>query len=263
MSFVDKEISREYKKGDFKKTEFMSVTNGAHIIRILEDQAKTLPTHFFMNSKSSVLCLEDECPICKNNKDLIRQYPENFRDQPGYNKVNYRFFVNVLDKTPAKVCEKCGKEYKDTRQTICTCGEVLPTAAPLNKVKVLSKGLQLRDDLGSVEKAILDTDGNVIGLKNYDVIIMTTGAGTRDAKNTPVPRTEANQPVPESLELFDIDKAVIKLEPSEMLDLQRGISIKDIFAARKAKQEEFVPEEIAPQADIDAVQAKVNALFNQ
>lgn len=263
MSFVDKEINREFKKGDFKKTEFMVLGQGAHTIRILEDQAKTLPTHFFMHSKASVLCLEDECPICKNNKDLIRQYPDNFRDQPGYNKVNYRFFVNVLDKTPAKVCTKCGKEYKDVRQTICQCGEILPAnAEPINKVKVLSKGLTLRDDLGSIEKAILDASGTPIGLKNFDIVLMVSGTG-RDTKITPVPRTEANQPVPEGLELFDLEKATIKLEPTEMLDLQRGISLKDIFAARKAKEVEFVPQEVASQADIDAVQAKVDALFNQ
>jgi hypothetical protein len=262
MSFVDKEINREFKKGDYKKTEFMQLGQGAHTIRILEDQAKTLPTHFFMHSKASVLCLEDECPICKNNKDLIRQYPDNFRDQPGYNKINYRFFVNVLDKTPAKVGSD-GKEYKDLRLTISPSnGEVLPPATPLNKVKVLSKGITLRDDLGSIENAIQDAEGNPVGLKNFDIVLMVSGTG-RDTKITPVPRTEANQPVPEGLELFDLEKVTIKLTPPEMLDLQRGIGLKDIFAARKAQQVEFVPEEIAPQADIDAVQAKVNALFNQ
>src|SRR5689334_8544117 len=134
MPFADIEIKFNNFKGDqkFKKTEYMAVTNGVHTVRILQEQAKTKPTHFFNATKTTVLCLGDDCPICANNKKLIMQFPDNFRDQLGYNKVNYRFFVNVLDKTPAKVCTKCGKEYKDLRQTICTCGEVLPEAKPLN-----------------------------------------------------------------------------------------------------------------------------------
>lgn len=261
MSFIDYEVNfNKNSESKFKKTEFMQLGQGAHTIRILQSQVKTKPTHFFNHSKSSVLCLGDECPICANNKKLIMQFPENFRDQPGYNKVNYRFFINVLDKTPAKVCTKCGKEYKDLRNTICTCGEVLPQANQLNKVKVLSKGLTLRDDLGSIDKAILNSDGTPVGLMNFDMVLMVSGTG-RDTKITPVPRTEANQSIPEGLELFDLEKCVISLNPAEMLDLQRGIGLKDIFAARKAKEESFEPA--VSQETIEEVNAAVDALFNQ
>src|SRR3990172_10248604 len=183
MSFSDLEVKFNNFSNDskFKRTEFMSLTSGAHTIRILNEQAKTKPTHFFKVNNTTVLCLGDECPVCANNKKLIMQFPENFREQTGYNKITYRFFVNVLDKTPAKTCGKCNKEYKDLRQTICTCGEVLPEAMPLNKVKVLSKGLTLRNDLDSVDNAILDNTGTPIGLINYDIVLMVTGAGTRDA----------------------------------------------------------------------------------
>lgn len=262
MSFIDREVKFNKGSSNYKRTEFMTLTNGAHTIRVLDEQAKTVPTHFFNNSKATVLCLEDNCPICENNKRLISQFPNNFREQSAYNKINYRFFVNVFDKTPAKVCTKCGKEWKNLAQTVCSCGEVLPEAKPLNKVKVLSKGLTLRDDLGSVEKAILDESGTPIGLTNYDVTLMVTAAGTRDAKITPVPRTDSTQPVDlGEQEKFDLEKATIVLEPSEMLDLQRGISLKDIFASRKKEEVTFDP--VASQDELDKVNDAVNKLFNQ
>jgi hypothetical protein len=260
-SFIDREV--KFNKGgdsNFKRTEFMQVGQGAHTIRILQPQVKTLPTHYFEHSKASVLCLEDECPICANNKKLYMQFGKEANKQPGYNRTNWRFFVNVLDKTPARVCSKCGKEYKDTRNTICTCGEVLGEVKNLNKVKVLSKGLMLRDDLGSVNDAIKDNGGNPIGLVNYDITLMVSGAG-RDTKITPVPRTDLNEPVPEGLELFDLEKAVITLDANEMLDLFNGHSLKDIFAARK--KEEISVESAVDQETIDKVNSAVEKLFNQ
>lgn len=260
MSFSDLEVKFNTGENKFKKTEFMSLTTGAHTIRILQPKAKTLPTHFFNSTKTTVLCLGDECPVCANNKKLIAQFPDTFRDQHDYVKINYRFFVNVLDKTPAKKCE-CGKEHKNLAMTICTCGKVLENVAPLNKVKVMSKGLTLRDDLDSIDKAILDNTGTPIGLMNYDIVLMVSGTG-RDTKVTPVPRTEANQPVElNGQELYDLEKATIVVTPAEMLDVQRGVSLKDIFSARKAKVETIAP--IVSQETLDQVSDAVNALFNQ
>ncbi len=262
MSFADIEVKFNGQFNKSKRTEFMALPEGAHLIRILQTQAKTKPTHFFNQTKATALCLGDECPICANNRKLIMQFPENFRDQAGYNKVNYRFFVNVLDKTPAKVCAKCGKEYKDTRQTICSCGEILPNEIkPLNKVKVLSKGLTLRDDLDKIDKAIQDNSGTPIGLMNYDIMLMVSGSG-RDTKITPVPRTDIKDSIPENLELFDIEKVTIVLEPDELLDLQRGVSLKDIFAARK-KEEAVSFDPIVDQSELEKVNKAVDELFNQ
>jgi hypothetical protein len=264
MSFADIEI--KFNSGNFEKarrTEFMSLTTGAHTVRILQNQAKTVPIHFFNANKVSVLCLSDECPVCANNKKLIMQFPENFREQHDYNKINYRFYVNVLDKTPAKVCGKCQKEYKNLAMTICTCGEVLNAVAPLNKIKVMSKGLTLRDDLDSIDKAIQSPNGEPVGLTNYDMVLMVSGTG-RDTKVTPVPRTEANEPfvLAEGQELFDLEKCYIALTPSEMLDAQRGVQLKDIFAGRRASKQISV-EPVVPQETLDQVNEAVNKLFNQ
>ncbi len=246
----------------YKRTEFMQLAQGANTIRILQPQVKTKPTHYFEHAKASVLCLGDECPICANNRKLFMQFDREAPKQPGFNRINYRFFINVLDKTPAKICTKCSKEYKDIRNTICSCGEVLPAqAVPLNKVKVLSRGLELRDDLGSISKAILRPDGTPIDITSYDVMLMVNGTGRGSI--TPVPRTDASEPTPEGLELFDLDKAVIEFNASELLDLHSGHSLKDIFAARKNKKDEFVPETAVSQETIDQVNDAVNKLFNQ
>jgi len=267
MPFKDIEVKfNNSNQSKFKRTEFMNLTQGAHTIRVLQPQPKTKPTHFFY-PKTTVLCLGEECPVCANNKKLIMQFPDTFRDQTGYVKVNWRFFVNVLDKTLAKICE-CGKEYKNLVSTICTCGKVLSEAKPLNKVKVLSKGLTLRDDLDSIDNAILYTSGTPVGLVNYDVVLMVSGTG-RDTKITPVPRTEANQPVElGEQELFDLDKAVIVLSAEEMLDSQRGVSLKDIFSARKAKEDkaysdDFINEPTVSQDELDKVNEAVASLFQQ
>jgi hypothetical protein len=260
MSFADTVINRGY-KSDRKKNEFMQVGQGAHTIRILQPQAKTYPTHFFKNTFSTVLCLEEDCPICNNNRSLWQQFDKEAKKQSGYNPRQYRFYVNVLDKTPAKTCEKCGTEYKDLRNTICKCGEVLPTEAkPINKVRILNKGTTLRDDLDSIDKAIQHPNGEPIGLMNYDIVLMVSGT-QQDTKTTPVPKTDANEPIPEGLELFDLDKVVVRLEPSEMLDLQRGISVRDIFKARRAEEVSFEPA--VSEEVVEQVNDAVKALFNQ
>lgn len=265
MPFADTVINKSRPQSEIRKTQFMKVSQGTHTIRILQPQAKTIPQHFF-KGKGSILCLEDECPICANNRSLWSKYDKEARKQTGYNAKSYRFFVNVLDKTPAKACASCGTEHKDLRNTICTCGEVLPEAKPLNRVKVLSRGVTLRDDLDSIDRAIQDSNGEPIGLMNYDIMLMVTGTGT-DTKVTAVPRTEANEPVELTEELYDLEKVVIRLSPEEMLDVQRGTSLKDIFAARRAKEDAEISAtevtHLASQQEIDKVNDAVDALFNK
>jgi hypothetical protein len=173
--------------------------------------------------------LEEECPICANNRNLWAQFDKETKKQVGYNARQYRFYVNVYDKTPAKVCE-CGKEYKNLSMTICpACQKPLPAvASPLNKVKILNKGVTLRDDLDSIDRAIQNEQGEPIGLVNYDIVLMVSGTGN-ETKTTPVPNTNSTAPIDlAGQELFDLEKVIIKLEPSEMLDFQKGVSFKDI-----------------------------------
>ena len=192
------------------------------------------------------------------------QFPDTFREQSGYNKGVKRFFVNVLDKTLAKVCTACNKEYKNISTIVCTCGEALPDAQPLNKVKVLAKGVSLFEQLVAIDNAILDDSGEKIGLTNYDINIVVSGVG-RDISYTPIPDTSKREPVEAKYadELFDLDKATIKLTPEEMLDLARGVTLKDIFAARKAQEVEVQVGEQVSEETLANVNQQVANLFAQ
>jgi hypothetical protein len=217
-----------------KRLEYMDTKAGNHIIRILEPSAKDWWTHYI--NRISVKCLGEECPLCTRNFELIRQFPDTFRQQLGFVNRTKRYYINVLDKTPAKVCVACGAEYK-RKLDVCECGQVLSAEmTPLNKVKILAKGVTLFEDLNNINNAIRDEQGEVIGIHNYDVGLIVTGTG-KDTKTTPVADKTLNTPVDmSSIELFDTSNALIELRPDEMLELQRGVSLTDIFAARKASE---------------------------
>lgn len=259
MSFANVETKTYSPNPNFKRIEYMNLSSGGHRIRILDKNAKDVYTHYL--NKATILCLGEDCPICANNKKLIMQFKDTFREQSGYNKSTRRYFVNVFDKTPAKVCTKCEKEYKNINTQVCSCGELLPEAKPLNKVKVLSKGVSLFEQLEAINNAILDDNGEPIGIENYDMNIIVNGSG-RDVIYTPIPDTTKREPVEIKEDaLFDLDKAVIVLTPEEMLDVQRGVSLKDIFASKKSKQIEAEVSVQVPEEVLQDVQAKVNALF--
>ena len=262
MSFANVETKKFTPNSDFKRTEFMQLGAGGHKIRILQEKALDVYTHYL--NKSTVLCLGDECPICANNKKLIMNFPDTFRDQGGYNRATRRYFVNVLDKTPAKTCVACKKEYKNLSSVACVCGEVLPDAQPLNRVKVLAKGISLFEQLDAIDKSILDDKGEKVGLTQYDINLVVSGSG-RDVSYTPIPDTRSIGPASgyEEKDLFDLDRASIKLTPEEMLDLQRGVTLKDIFAARKAKEVEFEVGEQVSDETVKDVNDRVANLFNQ
>lgn len=261
MSFAQIKQKPEFKGGDFKKVEYIELTPGAHTIRILNDKALDVDTHYL--GRVSVRCLGEDCPICANNKAIISNFPKDFSKQPGYNKRTERHYVNVLDKTPAKVCPNCGKEHKDVSMLFCTCGTQLPQhASPLNKVKLLAKGRTLFEHLETIHNTMLDAEGTPIGVNNFDITIVVSGSG-RDVTYTPIPNPAANAAVPDEVkaEMYDLDKAIISLEASEMLDLQRGTSLKDIFSARRASEKQVVTEPVVNDETLKSVQAEVNALF--
>ena len=238
-----------------KRIEYMDTKAGNHIIRMLEPVAKDYWTHYL--NRVSVKCLGEDCPLCTRNFELIRQYPESFRKEIGFVPRTRRYYVNVLDKTPARVCSKCGAEYKKN-VTVCSCGEVLPAEmTPLNKVKVLAKGVTLFEDLENINNAIRDDAGEIVGINNYDIGLVVVGSGT-DTKTTAIADRTKNEPVNmEGLELFDTSSALIELEPSELLELQSGVSLKDIFTARRAG--EATAE--APSVISANIESKIDELF--
>lgn len=249
-------------KSDFKKTLFVDM-NATSTVRILTANRLELYTHYV--NRANVACLGDDCPVCANNKVLIMQFPETFKEESKYSPKRLLKLVNVLDKTLVRVCPKCQTENHANGQapSTCRCGEILTTTpTSSNKIKVLSSGVKLFDQLDAINNAILDTSGERIGLTGYDLTFLVSGTG-KNKVITPITGQVSPAPEYDEKDLFDLENVTIKLTPAEMVDLQRGVSLKDIFSARKASAKvEAVAENPLPKELIDAVQADVDALFN-
>lgn len=255
MSFGDAKAQAKA-SSPIKRIPFLKLIQGISAnIRILGDERLDF-THYV--NGSTVACLGKECPICTNNARLVMEYPKTFRNESAYSARAKKYSVNVLDKTMVKKCE-CGLEYSDPSVATCTCGKILTKPMELsNTVKVLSKGPKLFDVLFALHDAVLDENHDRVGITNFDITLVTSGTG-KETVVTPIPNPMAKEPTPEGLELHDLSKVVIRLDPAEMLDLQRGISLKDIFAARKASSPvdtTVVSDEVAA-----SVKDEVDALF--
>jgi hypothetical protein len=87
--------------------------------------------------------------------------------------------------------------------------------------------------LNSIDLAVLTETGEPVGITNYDITFVVSGTG-KSKSITAIPSTNSNAPIPDGLELHDLESSVIKLTPDEMLDVQRGVTLKDIFASRRA-----------------------------
>lgn len=246
MSFA--KITSTTGTSNFKKTEYLDLPPGNSVIRILQPQTYDYFVHY-MNG-SYILCLGDECPVCASNRKLISENPEKFREISGWSPRSERHSVNVLDKTLVKVCSACKKEIKKVGanfpSTCPGCGQVIVSEEikPLNKVKVMSRGKTLFENFNGIENSVLDPEGNPIPLTSYDFTLFVTGSG-RETNITVIPMVDRKDPVEFSEEeLFELPKTVITLTPEEMQEVQRGISIKDIFANRKVTE----PKEVTAEA---------------
>ena len=256
--FGQEKVERPAFNSDRKRTKFVDLTSTA-TIRILTKERLTVNTHYIPINKSTVKCLGDECPICANNKNLIVQFPDSFRDEPHYSPRREVKLVNVLDRTPVRTCTNDGTEERTS--LVCTkCNAVLGEPKPSNTVKVLSRGITLFDSLDAINNAIMDDKGEPVGITNYDVTLVVSGTGKN---RTTTPIAGQISPLPIDIaedQFFDLEKITIELTPTEMLDLQRGVSMKDIFAARKAsaktEDDPFVSQDV-----LDSARSDVESLF--
>lgn len=205
----------ETKESKFRKTEYLSLVGGnEYIIRIL-DRVETKKYGHYVG-RGWLECLDDECPICQNNKRILYENPEDYREVEGWCPRRPRFFLNVLDRSD-------------------------------NKVKVLSCGPTLIEDLKVMSNSIRNEQDERVDIRNYDWSLTVKGSG-RDKETTPSHRFFGKESIVnlEGQELYNLDNCMIRLEPEEMLDVFNGASLKDVFALRRAKQELSLD---APESD--------------
>lgn len=231
------EKREDRKQSQFRKTEFLKLDEGETVIRILEPKEVRHYTHYM--GWAYIRCLGDECPVCENNKRLMYEHPEDFRDQKGWFPRRDRYYINVLDRTKGKVCEKCGTENSENLALCEACNSTLGEAAPIDKVKVLSGSARLFEDLKVLANSVRDEQDQRVDIRAYDWTLLVRGKGrdkTTLVRDRYSPAKAGFIEVDPSL-LYDLQKAVIDLTAAEMLDVFNGASLKDIFTVRRATKQ--------------------------
>lgn len=257
----------DYETRTFDRTRFLNLDYGQHLVRFL-GVPELVYTHFIRGSNVTVKCLGDDCPICVNNKKIISERPDDFRSATNYFPKSPRHYINVLDRTPVKVCPKCQEENKQDLakkfSAVChSCETFITDVEPIssNKVKVLNLSNTSAELVNSFNTSILDESGNPLGVHNFDVLFMVTKAGNKKTV-TPIPVGENRDKVevPEDA-LYDLSKVVITLTSDEVVNVLKGISLRDIFLARRGEQE----EKLVGDAKVlnEEVQLKIKQLFGE
>jgi hypothetical protein len=242
------DITEYPKSQDFKKVQYFKSSVGNRTVRLLQPE-KNYKAFAHYIKQTYVECLgKDECPICANNVKIKAQFGKEAKDH-GVIWPIQRFAVNVLERTPTIICPKCANEnyagMNGRFSPACTaCGTILAPAKPepLNKVKLLSGGVELFSMINGYNESQLDEQGNPLGVANFDLNLMGIKQADGKIKVTPIPMPFQNDKVevPEE-ELFDVKASLLHFTASEIGDLERGVKIKDIFAARRSAVTE--PEE--------------------
>ncbi len=271
MPFANIKQPKQY-ESSFKKTEFIELVPGMNMIRILDEEAYDVEVHYIGNAQGgiNVKCLGDDCPVCKNNKKIILENPDDFRSIKGYSPRRQIFIVNVLDRSQVKTCpnEACKKEVKALNGIFPTqcpkCGAIITNqkSHQLNQVKILSKGKQLFSQLETLSMAMNDEQGNPIPLTKYDIALSVSGTNKKESPS-PIPYVNANDVVTvEPDALFDRVKSVLELTVEEIMDLQRGVSLKDIFTARKSTTEKATDLETVKDEEVAKIKNDIESMFD-
>lgn len=247
MPFADTQLTKNQPES-FRKIEYLKLEQGQNIIRVLEPQALMKWTHYI--NRMTVACLGEDCPICEHNKKLIFENKENFRQQSGYYAKTRKYFVNVLDRTPVKICPKCGHEIKLMASPVCpSCNTLVVNVEVtlLNKVRVLSKGATLFDVLNALDMYTFNEKKEPIGITNFDIMFIVSGQGKEQKINAMPTQVMDKVTVPQEA-LFDLSKCLIVLTPDELISLSKGVQLRDILLARSGnkvdKEAEVVSEDI-------------------
>jgi len=265
----------------YDRPKFMAFREGSPtIVRVLDETAHMVIRHWIRTSSRSysVMCLEDQCPICIRNKEIRESYPDNFRDIKGYIPKQYRWMVNVLDRTPVIVDPETNEEYygnvvgREVKfPTVTQDGQrslVGIEPCPSNTIKILERGKRLFEQLKTyhLESLVVDEESGEEsgGIQTFDLKFITLGSGPK-MTITINPLYQRNDDITTILEAGELNKYIlssvgIQLTPEEVERAVKGETLRDIFAARRAQDEVEVTAELQG-ALADATESLVGDLF--
>ena len=115
--------------------------------------------------------------------------------------------------------------------------------------------------MNGIHDTIRDDEGNRIGLTSYDIILTASGKG-RQMTVSAVAQPQFNDKVElNDVDLYNLEKVPMKLSENELLQVMNGVSLQDIFSARKATpKDESELEGIANDVS-DEIESTVDSLF--
>lgn len=259
---------RDYSK-EFKKTKFFDWTPGPHRFRVLGDEAPLIQSYWFGRGFIQSNGYDD--PQGTLNRRIKLENPDTYRDNNQWRPIQDRYYLNVYDMTPAKICPNCEREVKANNGTfpaICpSCGVGVVSnleAKPLNQVRVLTSGKKLFEQFPSLEHKYVDENDEPIPINTYDCIMHVVGTGSNrstvvlaDVDDKDKPKTYEIEVPPE--DLFDLYSIVPKITDEEMEQLISGVSLKDIFASRR--EEDTDEESETPKRSLEEAKKRVDEIF--
>jgi hypothetical protein len=252
---------------EFKRPTWLITTIGEHLLRILdtEEEAEVYRTHWF---NASVKCLDDECPQCSQNAQIRADKPglKNYNGIKGYRPIQKRTVVNVLVKSTVKVCPNCGAEStalnKTFPSTCYKCNAPILDVEPivLNDVRILMKGPETFNQIATLDATTLDENRDRIGIVNFDVKLHVVNK--TQAPFIQIPENGDKTPLEElgELDKFDLDTIVPEVTHDEMVQLMRGIPLRDIYAQRRDEEDTSEPVE---KVSNEVVKDRVSELFGE
>lgn len=235
MSFFEKGNG----EGRFKKTEYLKLTPGTHVVRIIQPTGRKYHQHWM---GGGVECLGEACPQCGLNKQILDDiggdYQEAYKqakDVEGFITRSARGVVNVLDRTPIKVCANCNTENRPSNSVFsaaCSaCGQLITEVDPVvtNNIKIFSRAASVFEQIDDLNSAVLDENKEPRGIENFDLNLHVVGNNT-----VPIPTDNYDKVEFNEEELYDLETVAIRLSADEMSKRMKGVSFKEIYQARKS-----------------------------
>ncbi len=230
-------------KADSEKITYFSFSFGTSTVQFFappEGQitiAKAVPVHYVPKARISVLCLGDNCAICKRNIEIHKSSQDPMND-PNYIRRDTRFLSYVMNRTLNKRCPLCGADnlvLAPKAPDICSSCQSLITDVkeePLNKVQVMAISRTLASDLNNFILAEFEGRADDLLKHEIKIIVKPTSAGSNKRSYTFKVGNRVDN-VLDASKLPPVENIVLNLTPDEQVMVLDGVSLKDIYALRR------------------------------
>jgi hypothetical protein len=199
--------------------------------------------------------------------DIGGDYQEAYKeakDVEGFITRSARGAVNVLDRTPIKVCPQCKMENRPSNgvfSAACSsCSQAIVDVEPIitNNVKIFSRAASVFEQIADLDSAVLDEDKEPRGVMNFDINLHVVGNNT-----VPVPTDNHDEVEFNEEELYDLETVAIRLSAEEIEKRMKGVSFKEIYQARRSDVYDDADETVVKvdEEKVAEIESEVEDLF--